>query len=151
MRRIIRGCILRVSLPIAIVLFALVLLGATVNAAFLIVALIVVFILVPTVMMFAYYMYALKQNIVMLGSGAVQVQAGSDSVEIIVSREERPDYTFTISYSQLREITPGDPFDVIVYGKRPDEFILIDKNAFANNADRIQFHNYIFDKIAKNK
>lgn len=151
MRRIMKSCIARLSLPVAVALLALAVLAAAVDAAFLIVALIVIFILAPTVMMFAYYMYALKPDVVMLGSGDVRVVAGTDCVTATVEREERNDYTISIPYSQLREIMPGDPHDIIVYGSRPDQAILIDKDAFADNAARIQFHNYIFDKIAKNK
>lgn len=151
MRRMMKSCIARLSLPLAAVLLALAVLAATVDAAFLIVALIVIFILAPTVMMFTYYMYALKPDVVMLGSGEVRVVAGSDCVTVTVEHEDRQDYTISIPYGQLREITPGEPHDIIIYGSRPDQMILIDRNAFADNAARIQFHNYIFDKIAKNK
>lgn len=135
--------------PIAGVLLALAAAAVTIDAAFLIVALIAVFILVPTMLMFVYYLYALKPRTVMLGAGDTEVVIHDNELGVKVSRPERPDYTFGIPIADIREITPGSPYDAIVYGEQPDQFILIDNRAFTDSCARIQFHNYIFDRISK--
>lgn len=60
---------------------------------------------------------------------------------------DRPTRQFSIPICDVTDIAPGSPFDIIVYGNKPDHIVLIDKEAFADKTSRIQFHNYIFDKI----
>ena len=136
--------------PALVVAFmALLILGIAVNAAFLIVALIFLFILLPTALMFVYYLYALKPRTVMLSAGDTTISVDGDKLTVDVQRPEAPAFSFEIPVDRIREIMPGNPYDIIIYGKNPDQFILIDKNAFPLQADRIQFHNYIYDKITK--
>lgn len=150
-RRMMKRLISRFTIPAVIAILGLLLLGVAVDAAFIIVALIAIFILVPTAMMFVYYLYALKPRTVMLSAGDVTVGTDDREVTVKVSRPEREDYIFTIPLADIREISPGNPFDIIVYGKQPDQFLLIDRNAFADDSARIQFHNHIFDRIPKNR
>ena len=133
-------------------LAAFAVLGFAVDAAFFIVALIFIFIISPTALMIVYYYYGLMPRIVMLSSFPVTVslKLSSDSVTVRTVHEDRPPYEFTIPIARIREINPGDTFDSIVYDSSPSGFVLIDKNAFPSDSSRIQFHNYIFDKIQVN-
>lgn len=134
----------------ALVAFAV--MGFAVNAAFFIVALIFIFIISPTALMIVYYYYGLTPRIVMLSSFPVtlSLKLSSDSVTVRTAPDDRPPYEFDIPVARIKEINPGDTFDSIVYDSSPSGFVLIDKNAFPSNSSRIQFHNYIFDKIQVN-
>lgn len=134
----------------ALVAFAV--MGFAVNAAFFIVALIFIFIISPTALMIVYYYYGLTPRIVMLSSFPVtlSLKLSSDSVTVKTAPDDRPPYEFDIPVARIKEINPGDTFDSIVYDSSPSGFVLIDKNAFPSNSSRIQFHNYIFDKIQVN-
>lgn len=150
-RRIISRWLRRYALPFIAVLAIFSYFGVTVNPAFFIVALIFIFIIAPTILMIVYYNYALTPRIVQLSHGEVSLSIADDSVLVTITGYDRPDRQFAISIHSIKEITPGDQTDTIVYGSRPDQFILIDKNAFPSQPDRIKFHNYIFDKITKNQ
>lgn len=147
-RRIIRRWLARYILPLIATLATLVVLGIAVNPAFFIVALIFIFIVAPTALMFVYYFYGLTPRIVMLSTGLVTVSADESAVTADISFDDRPSRKFTIPLSGIREITPGDSIDTIVCGSGPGDILLLDKNAFASQAARIRFHNYIFDSIS---
>lgn len=148
-RRIMTRWTSRFAPALVVAFMALLILGIAVNAAFLIVALIFLFILAPTALMFVYYLYALKPRTVMLSAGDTAISVDGEKLTVDVQRPEASTFSFEIPVDEIREITPGNPYDIIIYGKNPDQFILIDKNAFPSQADRIQFHNYIYDKITK--
>lgn len=133
-------------------LAAFAVMGFAVDAAFFIVALIFIFIISPTALMIVYYYYGLTPRIVMLSTAPVTLSLDipADSVIISVTPDDRPSHQFAIPITQIREITPGDPFDTIICDSSPAGFILIDKNSFSSPSARIQFHNYIFDKIQVN-
>lgn len=151
-RRIMKRWFSRYLLLFLTALAAFAVLGFAVDAAFFIVALIFIFIISPTALMIVYYYYGLMPRIVMMSSFPVTVslELSSDSVTVRTVPEDRPPYEFAIPIARIREITPGDTFDSIVYGSSPSGFVLIDKNAFPSDSSRIQFHNYIFDKIQVN-
>lgn len=133
-------------------LAAFAVMGFAVDAAFFIVALIFIFIISPTALMIVYYYYGLTPRIVMLSTAPVTLSLDipTDSVTVKVIPDDRPSHVFAIPIARIREITPGDPFDTIVCDSSPAGFVLIDKNAFPSPTSRIQFHNYIFDKIQVN-
>ena len=151
-RRIMKRWFSRYLLLFLTALAAFAVMGFAVDAAFFIVALIFIFIISPTALMIVYYYYGLMPRIVMLSSFPVTVslKLSSDSVTVRTVPEDRPPYEFTIPIARIREINPGDTFDSIVYDSSPSGFVLIDKNAFPSDSSRIQFHNYIFDKIQVN-
>ena len=151
-RRIMKRWFSRYLLLFLTALAAFAVMGFAVDAAFFIVALIFIFIISPTALMIVYYYYGLMPRIVMLSSFPVTVslKLSSDSVTVRTVPEDRPPYEFTIPIARIREINPGDTFDSIVYDSTPSGFVLIDKNAFPSDSSRIQFHNYIFDKIQVN-
>lgn len=129
------------------VFVALIILGSTVNAAFLIVALMFVFILTPTALMFVYYQYALKPKIVMLTVGDTTVAVSHDRLIVNITREEGVPYCFEIPLVEVTSITPEEPNDIVIYGNEPDKILLIDRNSFRNETERVNFHNFIFDRI----
>ena len=133
----------------ALALFAV--LGFATDAAFFIVALIFIFIISPTALMIVYYYYGLTPRTVMLSSYPVTLSIDSDTRSVIadIIPDDRPPRQFSIPICQVREITPGDSLDVIVYGSAPGDTLLIDKRAFPSQSDRIRFHNFIFDNIQK--
>jgi hypothetical protein len=151
-RRIMKRWFSRYLLLFLAALVAFAVMGFAVNAAFFIVALIFIFIISPTALMIVYYYYGLTPRIVMLSSFPVtlSLKLSSDSVTVRTAPDDRPPYEFDIPVARIKEINPGDTFDSIVYDSSPSGFVLIDKNAFPSNSSRIQFHNYIFDKIQVN-
>lgn len=72
---------------------------------------------------------------------------GKVDVDMRHGATDRPARQFSIPICDVTDIAPGSPFDIIVYGNKPDHIVLIDKEAFADKTSRIQFHNYIFDRI----
>lgn len=148
-RRIMKRWLSRYMLILLAALVTFVILGYAVNTAFFIVALIFIFIGMPTVLMFAYYFYGLTPRIVMLSAGTATLTISADTLHISITLEDKAPQQFSIPLSQIREITPGNPHDIIICGPTPADLILIDKNAFASRSARIQFHNYIFDNIQK--
>ena len=167
-RRILTRWSYRYIAPLSAVFLTLVILGAVVNVAFFIVALMYLFIIVPTAMMFVYYYYALNPRIALLSAydTTIALDTATDSIIATLTppinepdddgdsadadkghANDRPARQFSIPICDVTDIAPGSPFDIIVYGNKPDHIVLIDKEAFADKASRIQFHNYIFDKI----
>lgn len=168
-RRILTRWSYRYIAPLSAVFLSLVILGAVVNVAFFIVALMYLFIIVPTAMMFVYYYYALNPRIALLSAydTTIALDTATDSIIATLTppinepdddgrssdadtrhgANDRPTRQFSIPICDVTDIAPGDTFDIIVYGNKPDHIVLIDKEAFADKTSRIQFHNYIFDKI----
>lgn len=168
-RRILTRWSYRYIAPLSAVFLSLVILGAVVNVAFFIVAMMYLFIIVPTAMMFVYYYYALNPRIALLSAydTTIALDTATDSIIATLTppmydtdadsesadadtrhgATDRPARQFSIPIGDVTDIAPGSPFDIIVYGNKPDHIVLIDKEAFADKASRIQFHNYIFDKI----
>lgn len=174
-RRILTRWSYRYIAPLSAVFLSLVILGAVVNVAFFIVALMYLFIIVPTAMMFVYYYYALNPRIALLSAydTTIAIDTATDSIIATLTppmydtdaegrsdgdrrsddadgrhgANDRPARQFSIPICDVTDIAPGSPFDIIVYGNKPDHIVLIDKEAFADKTSRIQFHNYIFDRI----
>ncbi|MBD5259074.1 MAG: hypothetical protein HDS52_10420 [Barnesiella sp.] len=149
-RRIMKRWVSRHAAILAILPALLIVLALTVNPLFLVVALMLAVVTVPAIMMLVYCNYGLMPRIVMMTAGDVGVTLFPDRIDIDVEREEAPGYSFSIPLSEVREITPGDPYDIIVNGPRPGDIVLIDHRAFPDRETRIRFHNYIFDNIQVN-
>lgn len=151
MRAILRRWLMRYIWIFTAIFGVLVILGGTVNIAFLVVALMFLFILTPTALMFVYYQYALKPKVVMLTVGDTVVALKKDKLTVCITREEGAPYAFEIPLTEVMSITPEDPNDVLIYGKESDKILLIDKNSFGDETERVNFHNYIFDRIISRK
>ncbi|MDE6346732.1 MAG: hypothetical protein K2L55_08690 [Muribaculaceae bacterium] len=150
-QRIIRRWLNRWMLIFLAALATFAVLGFASDATFFIVAVISIFTIPPTSRMIVYYYYGLTPRIVMLSSFPVSLSIDTSNACVIVNitPDDRPPRQFTVPFSAIKEITPGDTLDTIVYGNSPGDILLIDKKAFPSQSIRIQFHNYIFDNIQK--
>lgn len=143
----------RLWIPIIAVLLCLAL-GACVTAAFFYVALMLLFLVYPFMLANVYYAYGLKPGKQGVASKSM-LQVTDDALILSLfhlppddeQAQPRQIAQISVALSDVCDLTQSKTTDVVIYGRKADDLIVIPQDAYPSPEIRARFHEQIYALI----